>query len=315
MHKAYYLKQKIMAKRHYIFRHLAIIKKLKKGPASFESIARYIELESDHVFTEEDPHISKRTFQRDCKEIQNIWNVQIEFNRSSKQYEIVENEEEDNHTERAMESFDLLAALQKKETVGKYLYLENRKSSGSEYFNGILHAIENELVVTFDHYSYWNNITTHRRCIAKYIKESQNRYYLIAWDLDKKNFRSFGLDRIENFVISSERIKNTPTINIKEYYKNAFGIERYDEPQPVILEFDADQKYYLESLPLHTSQKITAENEETITVKLFVHPTNDLVMEILRHGSICEVKSPESLREKVKQDIQKMVSKYNYGKP
>src|SRR5690606_11842260 len=124
----------------------------------------------------------------------------------------------------------------------------------------------------------------------------------IAFDLDKKDFRNYGLDRISNFTITSEREK-TPEINIEEFYQHAFGIECYHDPEKIVLEFVNDQKQYIKSLPLHISQKIIQENNETFTVELFMHPTNDFFMEIMRYGAICEVIAPAFLRDRIKHEV------------
>ncbi|HLW40806.1 MAG TPA: WYL domain-containing protein, partial [Flavobacterium sp.] len=70
------------------------------------------------------------------------------------------------------------------------------------------------------------------------------------------------------------------------------------------------QKEYVKSLPFHSSQKITKENKHTFVLELFMHPTNDFIMEILRHGSICEVKEPKELRGKVRERIMQALENY-----
>lgn len=294
-----------MAKHDVIKRQFLIVEYLRKKPATFRQINDFLLNKQNE--TEYDLVISQRTFQRDCDEITTLWGVEIAFNKRENYYEIV-NDENDLYFDRIMEAFDTVAVLQKTKTVGNYLYLENRKSKGTEYFNGIIHAIQNQLVVTFQLNSYWKP-ASFRRCVPKAIKESQNRYYLIAYDLDKNDFRNYGLDRISNFVITSEKQK-TPDINVEEFYQHAFGIECYHDPEKIVLEFVNDQKQYLKSLPLHTSQKIIQENKETFTVELFMHPTNDFVMEIMRYGAICEVKSPDFLTDRIKHEVRLLQEKY-----
>lgn len=294
-----------MAKQDVIKRQFLIVEFLRNKPASFKQISNFLlnkQYELDY-----DLAISQRTFQRDCNEIESLWGVEIAFNKRENHYEIVNNEN-DLHFDRIMEAFDTVAVLQKSKTVRNYLYLEKRKSKGTEYFNGILHAIQNQLVVTFQLNSYWQ-AASFRRCVPKAIKESQNRYYLIAYDLDKNNFRNYGLDRISNFVITSEKQK-TPEINVEAFYQHAFGIQCYNDPVEIILEFANDQKQYIQSLPLHASQKIIKENNETFTVALFMHPTNDFVMEIMRYGAICEVIEPPFLRDRIKDEVKHLQEKY-----
>jgi len=295
-----------MAKQEAVKRQLIIIKLLRKNGISFKEIEKHLLNQSQE--TGFNLEISQRTFQRDREEILNLWGIEILFNKRDGIYEIT-HEDDDSLNERLIESFEMIAVLKKSRNASKYIHLEKRKSNGVAYFNDLIHAIENELKIQFVLNSYWNDPSV-RNCVPKGIKETHNRYYLIAWDMDKNEIRNYGLDRISDFLITKEKVK-TPSIDIEKLYENAFGIECYGEAQQIILRFDISQKVYLESLPLHHTQKIHFVNDEQIDVKLFVHATNELMMEIMKYGSICEVIKPQILRDKVKQKVRELYKKYN----
>lgn len=294
-----------MAIKDTIKRHLTIIKLLRKNKYSLKEILDYLSEES--TVTGFDLQISERTFKRDREDIEEIWGIVIEHNRRENVYEIV-SDDNDILSERLIETLDMVSVLNRSRNVSKYIYLENRKSNGIMYFNDILYAIENQLVLEFTLNSYWSESST-RRCVPKAIKETHNRYYLIAWDLDKKEFRNFGLDRITNFKVTYKSAES-PAIDIAKFYEHAFGIECYNDPQKVILKFQKSQQAYLESLPLHTSQTIVDLNNDFIQVELFVHHTNELVMEIMKYGAICEVIEPQLLKEQVKEKVKEFYTIY-----
>lgn len=294
-----------MAKANIIERQLLIIEFLRQSPRNFEQIRESLIRNEDRSGYQLD--ISQRTFQRDCQDIFSLWGIEIVYNKKQGEYQINQ-EQQSELLNRALDSYHIIGALRKKEKIGKSIFLENRKPTGAQYFNGILHAIENNLIITFDHNSYWKD-SSERTCIAKAIKESQNRFYLIAYDLDKKDFRNFGLDRISNLNITSKS-KSSPRIDIDKYYQHAFGIECYNEPTKVILEIDLQQRQYIESLPLHKSQKIVCVGEQSFLLELFVHPTHELVLEILKHGSNCKVIEPESLKEQVMDNVAQLYEMY-----
>lgn len=294
-----------MAIKDTIKRHLTIIKLLRKNKYSLKQVLDYLTEESN--VTGFDLQISERTFKRDREDIEEIWGIVIEHNRRENVYEIV-NDDNDILSERLIESLDMISVLNRSRNVSKYIYLENRKSNGIMYFNDILYAIENQLVLEFTLNSYWS-VSSKRRCVPKAIKETHNRYYLIAWDLDKEEFRNFGLDRITDFKLTYQSAKS-PSIDITKFYQHAFGIECYNDPQKVILKFQKSQQAYLESLPLHTSQTIVDLNDDFIQVELFVHPTNELVMEIMKYGAICEVIQPQLLKDQVKEKVKEFYTIY-----
>ncbi len=288
-----------MAKKEYLQRYILIVDFLRKRGANFFEIQDYL--------IDNDIEISQRTFQRDKEEIESLWGIEIKFNKKDGNYEIKE-ELSDGKFDRIAESFTIANALNQSETFSKYIFLEQREPKGTEYFNGILHAIQNNLIIKFQLNSFWAR-PTFRLCVPKAIKEAQNRWYLIGYDLDRKDFRNYGLDRISNFEITASK-NATPNINVQEYYKNAFGIETQGQPYMVILKLDNAQKKYLQSLPLHHSQKIVEEKENYFIIELFLHLNFDFRMEILKLGNLCEVLEPKQLRAEIKEVINRMYKVY-----
>lgn len=216
----------------------------------------------------------------------------------------------DGSFDRIVESFHITQALNKSNEVSKIIILEQRKSKGMENMHGLLHAIQNKFVINFLHESYWNFDVKKRKCVPIAIKEAQHRWYLIAFDIDKKEFRNYGLDRISDLEISTGK-HSVPEFNVKEYYKNAFGIDAQGEPYKVILKIANYQKKFLNSLPLHHSQKIVEENETHFKLEFFIQLSHDFKTEILKLGSLCEVLEPKQLRKEIKEEINKISRLYN----
>jgi len=288
-----------MAKKEYLQRYILIVDLLRKKGASFLDIQDYL--------LGNDIEISQRTFQRDKEEIESLWGIEIRYNKKEGVYEIDE-ELSDGKFDRIAESFNVVNALNKVNSVSKYIFLDQRKPRGTEHFHGILHAIQNNLIITFQLNSF-SALSTKRRCVPLAIKEAQNRWYLIAFDLDKEEYRNFGLDRISKLEITNST-KKISSINIHEMYKHAIGIENYGEPVKIVLRFENSQKEYLKSLPFHSSQKIIEEKSSHFTIELFIHPTFDFIMEILRFGSWCEVLEPKEYRNQIEEIVLKVSEKY-----
>ena len=123
-----------MAKKEYLQRYILIVELLRRKSVSFLEIQEYL--------FDNEIDISQRTFQRDKEEIESLWGIEIKFNKKDGNYEIKE-ELSDGKFDRIAESFTIANALNQSETFSKYIFLEQRKPKGTEYFNGILHAIQN----------------------------------------------------------------------------------------------------------------------------------------------------------------------------
>ena len=291
-----------MAKVDYLQRYSLIYNKLINQQQSIDELYKYLNKQSDSVF-----HVSKRTIQRDIKEVESFFNVKIVFNRKEDFYELEESTI-DESKKRTIESFELYNSLQYSSKIGNKIILDKREKSGIEHIHGILHTIENQLEISFSHQSYWKE-KTFRTVQPIAIKETQQRWYLICYDVAKKEIRNFSLDRILDLKITDQKF--TPKkFDATKFYESAFGIETYNPAEKIVLRFTNFQAQYINSLPIHHSQKIILEDDNHTHFEYFMHPTHDLVMEILKHSDTVKVLQPDSLRETVKTKIENTLGLY-----
>lgn len=303
-------KHLIMSKKQFIKRHLLILGKLRKNPCDFKELQGF--LKSQSLDDEENYEISKRTFERDVKEISSIFNVEIAYNRKEKVYEITHDADE-NKTNRLIESFQMYNALSMSESVAKHLILEKRKSLGLENLHGLLHAIQNKMIISYQYEKFWNSSKekNKRSVYPLALKEARYRWYLIATDTNDGKIKSFGLDRISYLEISHSRFEYPTRFDVEEKYKNSFGIITEEEkPEKIKLWFTREQGNYVKSLPLHDSQKIISENEKELILELFICPTYDFVMELLSMGANVKVLEPTILKQKIKTKLQNTLKQY-----
>lgn len=298
-----------MKKQEGILRYSLIINKLRKQAADYEEIADYLELESNIQAC--DLHISKRTFQRDLNEIRNIYNIDIQFNRSIKKYTIVTDGNDENST-RVLEAFDVFNALNIADRLSSHIHFEKRRPQGTEYLQALLSARSNTKKISFVYQSYWDSGFTSRTVEPYALKEFKNRWYLLANDKKDNKIKSFALDRLTGLTVLDENFIMPDNFTVNDHYKYCFGIisPNADEPEDVLLSFDPLDGKYIKSLPLHESQKIEVDSPKELIVSLKLYLTYDFIMEILSHGDKVKVLQPESLRMKIKQILSNALKLY-----
>ena len=298
-----------MAKVNFLKRYLYIVDRLKSVPSNFHDLHKCVmsRLADDDIDTNFE--FSNRTFDRDKKDIFDLFGILIQYDRKDKLYYIDE-EIEDPSVSRMIEAFSIHQALKVGNQISPSIYLENRKALGTHLINGILYAIQNHLQISFTHTKFWDMEISQRMVKPLAIKESQHRWYLIAEDNKDNHIKNFGFDRITDFKISDVKFKPVAH-NVDKTYQHAFGIEKYEPAQKVVLEFSWQQGNYIKSFPLHHSQKVISDSEEGLLLELFIHPTNDLIMELLKYGSEVKVIEPLELKEKVKSRIAGMIKIYS----
>jgi proteasome accessory factor B len=297
-----------MAKVGFYKRYLYIIDRLKSVPSDFQDLHKYVmnRLEGDDIGNNFE--FSPRTFDRDKKDILDLFGILVQYNRKDKVY-YIEEEIEDPSVSRMVEAFSIHQALKEGNKITPSIYLESRKASGTNLISGILYAIQNNFQITFTHTKFWDMEITQRTVKPIAIKESQHRWYLIAQDCKDESIKNFGFDRISDFKISDNKFKPV-VFDVDKAYKHAFGVETYAPEQKVVLEFSWQQGNYIKSFPLHTSQKTITDNKEKLVIELLIHPTNDFIMELMRFGAEVKVIEPEILRNTIKDRVTEMIKLY-----
>lgn len=291
-----------MAQSDSIKRHHLIIQKIRKRPLNFNDLAHYLELESElqgYNF-----RVSKRTFQRDIRDIEKIYKINIEFDYSEMVYKIVQ-EDQAELNERIFEAYETFNTLNLSEKLSEHIHFEGRKPRGTDNLHGLLHAIKKEVQISFIYYNFLTEKNSIVQVEPYALKEFRSRWYLVGYNLNNKEepIGIFGLDRLSHLEITSKAFIHPKNFNVKEYFKHCFGIFRpnADQPEEIILSFTAHQGQYVKSLPLHDSQKeIKTDKEDEYRIKLTLFITYDFIIELRTFGENMKVIEPQSLAETLK---------------
>ena len=255
---------------------------------------------------------SKRTLQRDIREIRNTFGIDIEYSKTAKGYFISQSDMENMNFQRMIEAFDMFNSLNLAQDLTPFIHLEKRRPQGTENLYGLLHAIKNKFQIKFSYQKFWEDEISLRTVEPYALKEFKNRWYLLANDLKDLTIKSFALDRFSSLNITGKKFQFPADFNVTEYFKHCFGIIRPDKakPQEVILSFDAFQGKYIKSLPLHESQVIIQDNEDELLIGLTIYVTHDFIMEILSYGESVKVIKPDNLIIDIKTSYQDALNLY-----
>ena len=185
-------------------------------------------------------------------------------------------------------------------------------TSGSEMLPDLLKAIKDKLIVTFTYTNFASGKVKDREVLPLLLKEYANRWYLISFNPEKNKIMTFGLDRIDKLELTANHFLDKFDFDADNYFKHSLGITANDEsPVEVIIKIDKIGSKYLQSQPLHSSQKLIKEGNNRDSFQLNVILSEELKRTILSYGSQIEVISPSNLRQAVLDTISEMVE--NYG--
>ncbi|MGH2645220.1 MAG: helix-turn-helix transcriptional regulator, partial [Chitinophagaceae bacterium] len=244
-----------------IKRYLTIIRKLQKSPVSFQDLQFHLENESQ--ICGYPLSCSQRTLQRDIIDIESLFDIRIRNDRTRNVY-YIEDETDDNRNIPLLELYELQEALHTAGNYSPFVFFENRKPEGLEHFHTLLSAAKGHKELQFDYQKFYQDTVETRIVHPFALKQSHGRWYLIAKDTKDNQIKTFGLDRLTDPKIINRKF-DTTIPELKTYFEDCFGIINPPEikPQKVILLFTNDQGKYIQTYPLHSSQRLTNIDEAT----------------------------------------------------
>ncbi len=288
-----------MSKSEYLHRYLLIIRRLEKGEASLEEINDFLRKKSELEKTSFE--ISIRTFQRDRKEIYALYAIYIEYDFKRKVYYIT-NDDQTDLSIRSLEAFELFNALKMSDSISQFVQVEKATPSGAGHFHTLLKAIKERKIVamTYQKFGYDEAVDVYIEPYA--LKEFEGRWYMIGKLAAQGKMRIYGLDRINDLYVMSYKFdKPANGWNVKDYFKDYFGIFHTEETKPerVVLSFSPEQVRYVETLKLHHSQNPLVDNDMEYRVELFIHITFDFIQKVLSYADEVKVIEPASLKKEI----------------
>ena len=190
---------------------------------------------------------------------------------------------------------------------------QNEQLRGLQYLSPIIDATIHQQVLKITYQSYKELSVERILTVHPYfLKEYNNRWYLIARDNEKGYICNLALDRV-HAIEQDETISFEPTdIDFDTYFDNVIGVSICDETvskEHVVLKTSTRQFSYIVSKPLHPSQEVVNEEEHIISID--VKPNYELDYHILSLGSAIEVLEPASYRAHIREEIDEMYKKYN----
>lgn len=287
-----------MSKAGYLQRYLFIIRCVRTHPyCSLTDILAHIEIQIEF---HDLPQIacSEKTIRRDIKDITNFFGLSIEYSRANNGYFMSDEEPENSFIEQTLDSFSVLSAIGGDTGKPDFIFPEKRKpSSGNEHFLSLKRAIEKQFIIEFDYHKFFPDEIGMRKVQPHALMQSRNRWYLLGFESQSPSLsKSFALDRIKNLSILKEKFTKDSSIDWQAKYENCFAMFTSNEnPQKVVFTLDKRDGQYVETMPIHHSQKLSPIGER-ICVELNIEITLDFIMELMSRTWSIEVIEPISLK-------------------
>ena len=133
------------------------------------------------------------------------------------------------------------------------------------------------------------------------IKQSNRRWYLIGRIEGCDDFTVFALDCIQKLDITDQSYTPENLKDIKTRLNEVVGVNIDDDfdSETVVVRVYGKQRAYIDSLPLHFSQRARKTNKDFTDYELTLRPEYEFQRIILSLGPNAEILSPQWLREEI----------------
>jgi hypothetical protein len=258
--------------------------------------------------------LSRATFNRWKDAIFSQFGIIISCQRAGGYLYYIENPEdidEDNLKKWMLDSFAVGNLIGENLSL-KDRILVNQVPSARDYLAALLEAMKENHTVTIT-YCAFGKTKSYTFSIEPYcVKLFENRWYVLAHNVQYDDIRIYGLDRIEDLKVEESTFKLPKDFSASEYFSSYYGIvtNMNINPEHIVIRAYRDHIPYINSLPLHHSQRLLEDNGEYADFELYLAPTYDFVMRLLHVGAMIEVVSPASLRKTMKGWISDMYNLY-----
>jgi predicted DNA-binding transcriptional regulator YafY len=183
-------------------------------------------------------------------------------------------------------------------------------SIGNQWLPLLLTAIQEKKTCQFTYASFKSGIAKERNVLPVYLKEYRNRWYLISFDLEKSDWITYALERMDGLVVNEAQHLLKEAFNPSSFFAETIGITTEKKAaERIVLRVNDIASKYIESQPLHSSQEKIGTNQFVLTVQI----NEELIRTLLGFMGELQIISPSHLVQTWNERIQKQLSIETHG--
>ncbi|MEY3049387.1 MAG: hypothetical protein RL365_1425 [Bacteroidota bacterium] len=183
-------------------------------------------------------------------------------------------------------------------------------SIGNQWLPLLLTAIQDKKTCHFTYASFKSGIAKERNVLPVYLKEYRNRWYLISFDLEKSDWITYALERMDGLVVNEVQHLLKEAFNPSSFFAETIGITTEKKAaERIELRVNDIASKYIESQPLHSSQEKIGTNHFVLTVQI----NEELIRTLLGFMGELQIIRPAHLVQTWNERIQKQLSIETHG--
>lgn len=188
---------------------------------------------------------------------------------------------------------------------------QNPYLKGLDHFSKLFNAIQYKTVLKIKYQGYKQSEPVEMVIHPYYLKQYNNRWFLFGLNETRKDISNLALDRIHGFKETKIKYRDSE-IDFDEYFDDVIGVTVKEDVsvERVLLKISQERWAYVESKPIHGSQKTKSVENDGTLIQLELQINKELVNTILGFGADIIVIEPKHLKEQIINKIKQMNENY-----
>lgn len=242
--------------------------------------------------------------------IQDIFDINIECDRKNGYKYYIENDEVLH--EDSVQNW-LLSTMSVNDIISQSKVLHDRillqQVPCSSHLDLFIQAMKQNVRVMMSYQRYGSQYITSVICEPYCLKLFNQRWYVLAHfhrdatpDKPERDYYGvYAFDRIHSLKLTDVKFKVRQDFNSQLFFSECFGVVAGDgtKAERVVLRAYGKQRFYLNDLPLHPSQRLIADTEEYAEYTYYLRPTYDFCAHLLSLAGQVQVVTPQSLADRI----------------
>jgi predicted DNA-binding transcriptional regulator YafY len=188
----------------------------------------------------------------------------------------------------------------------------NQYLKGIEHLGTLYNAISYKKVLSISYHPFESDAPFQVLIHPYFLKQYNNRWFLFGFNPEKERYDwNLAIDRIVSIEEAKEKYHKNTKIDWQEYFEDLIGVTKPVDakPEKVVLRFFGRTGKYMETKPLHGSQKSTWIDDDTLELKLNVILNYELERLILSYADSVKVIQPLVLMNSIKLRLKEAVNR------
>jgi predicted DNA-binding transcriptional regulator YafY len=191
-----------------------------------------------------------------------------------------------------------------KEAVKTIIEFDNNPYlKGIEHLGPLHHAILYKKVLEISYQPYESESPLKITIHPYFLKQYNNRWFLFGYNPEREKYHwNLALDRIKNIQEIKGKYKKNTVINWSDYFEDIIGVTKPEDApiEKIVLHFYGKTGKYIESKPIHGSQKSKWIDDETLEVTLGLILNYEFERFVMSYGESVKILKPKRFQTLIK---------------